>query len=244
MTKVVLISGGNRGLGAAMVESFLRDAQYTVVTFGRTRTPFVDAMIGRPDIKGRFHFQALDITDRSSVNALLRHVLDNYGPVSILINNAALALESVLALQTDEHIDRLINTNLRGTILLTKGCTRHMLTQRWGRIVNITSIVGLGGYRGLSVYSLTKSGLDGFTRSLARELGSRQITVNSVAPGYLNTDMTQELNEEQRNQILRRTPLARFGRSQDVLPLVRFICSEEAGFITGQTIVVDGGLTV
>ena len=143
--------------------------------------------------------------------------------------------------QRDEAVDQMIDVNLRGTIAITRTCVREMLINRWGRIVTITSIVGSSGFRGLSVYSLTKAGLDGFTRSLARELGDRGITVNSVAPGFLETEMTHGLSPQQRTQIVRRTPAGRLGTSADVAGIVKFLCSDAAEFVTGQTIFVDGG---
>ena len=140
-------------------------------------------------------------------------------------------------------MDQLVDTNLKGTFHLTRRVCRRMLTLGWGRIINISSIVGLSGYRGLSVYSATKAGLDGFTRSLARELGSRNITVNSVAPGYLTTEMTEELDEKQRGQIVGRTPLGRMGTAADVAGAVHFLAGDDAAFITGQVLVVDGGMS-
>ena len=136
-----------------------------------------------------------------------------------------------------------IDTNLKGTLYLTRAVSRPMLSLGWGRIINISSIVGLSGYRGLSVYSATKAALDGFSRALARELGSRNITVNSVAPGYLTTEMTEELGEKQRKQIVGRTPMGRMGSSDDVAGAVHFLASDEAGFVTGQVLVVDGGIS-
>ena len=136
----------------------------------------------------------------------MREVGERFGTVHVLVNNAGVALDGVLALQTDRAIDQMIDINLKGTIALTKACVREMLINRWGRIVTITSIVGKSGFRGLSVYSITKAGLDGFTRSLARELGDRGITVNSVAPGFLETEMTHGLSPQQKDQIVRRTP--------------------------------------
>jgi 3-oxoacyl-[acyl-carrier protein] reductase len=144
----------------------------------------------------------------------------------------------------EEDIDQLLAVNLGSAIKLTKYCVRHMLTAGGGRVVFISSIIGQRGYRGLGVYAATKGGLDALTRSLARELGQRGILVNSIAPGYLRTEMTHGLDEGQMGQIVRRTPLNRLGEVGDVIPLLLFLCSEGASFITGQTFVVDGGLTV
>jgi 3-oxoacyl-[acyl-carrier protein] reductase len=153
------------------------------------------------------------------------------------------AIDHLLATMRDDAIDAMIETNLRGTIRLTRLVVRRMLPLRRGSIINISSIVSQRGYRGLAVYSATKAGLDAMTRALARELGAWKIRVNSVAPGYLNTEMTSKLSEDQQGQILRRTPLGRLGTSDDVLGPVKFLLSEDAGFITGQVLVVDGGIT-
>ncbi len=241
MTRVCLVSGGARGLGRAIVESFLEDPDHLVATFSRSKTPFIEELQAHAEWGQRFYFDAVDIGNEQAVSHFLRDLERRFAPVDILINNAGIALPSVLALQPAEEIQRLLRTNLFGTISLTKACVRHMLRTSWGRIINISSVVGLSGYRGLSAYSTTKAGLDGFTRSLARELGSRQITVNSVAPGFLETEMSHGLTERQRSQIVRRTPAGRLGQAEDVVPLIRFLCSEHGRFITGQTIVVDGG---
>lgn len=238
--KVVLVSGGSKGLGAGLVESFLQRG-FKVATFSRSATEMTrhwQATYG-----DRFYFETLSMSDKPGCKQFVKNVQQRLGDINVLINNAGVANTSVLALTDDDAIDRLIDTNLKGTFYLTRLVCRPMLSLGWGRIINISSIVGLSGYRGLSVYSATKAGLDGFTRSLARELGSRNITVNSVAPGYLTTEMTEELGERQRQQIVGRTPLGRMGTAEDVAGAVQFLASAEADFITGQVLVVDGGIS-
>lgn len=239
--RTAIITGGTRGLGQAMVQKFLEDPNYNVITCGRKATEFTAETASRNT--ERFWFEPLDISKDKDVRAFVASARKRFGGVDILINNAGTAIDGVLPLQSMEQVDSILSINLRGTIAMTKACSREMLTRGWGRIVTITSIVGKTGYRGLSVYSLTKAGLDGFSRALAREFGQRGITANTVAPGFLLTEMTHGLDEEQKDQIIRRTPVGRLGRGEDVAPLVRFLCSDEAAFITGQTIYVDGGLT-
>jgi 3-oxoacyl-[acyl-carrier protein] reductase len=241
--RTVVISGGSRGLGAVLTRAFLTEEGYNVAICSRSRSEFVDSISSDSGFEGRFLFKQVDLSDRTAVHDYLREVGERFGTVHVLVNNAGVALDGVLALQTDRAIDQMIDINLKGTIALTKACVREMLINRWGRIVTITSIVGKSGFRGLSVYSITKAGLDGFTRSLARELGDRGITVNSVAPGFLETEMTHGLSPQQKDQIVRRTPAGRLGRGEDVASIVKFLCSDAAAFITGQTIVIDGGAT-
>lgn len=241
MKRVVIVSGGSKGLGKHIIESFLKDEEICLSTFSRNATPFVEDMLAK--YSGRFYFEELDIKSGDHIRQYVNSVHKRFGKVDVLINNAGVAKDGVLALQDQEGIDEMIDVNIRGSIMLTKACVREMLPHAWGRVINITSIVGKSGYRGLSAYSLTKAGLDGFTRSLARELGGRGITVNSIAPGFLETEMTHGLSPRQKDQIVKRTPLGRLGRPDDVFPLIYFLCSESSGFITGQTIWVDGGLT-
>ena len=240
--RTVIVTGGTKGLGQDIVARFLADPDYNVATCGRKSTPFIETTLGSA-CGDRFWFAPLDISQEADIRTFVVNVRKRFGTVDILVNNAGIAIDGVLALADTSQIDQMLATNLRGTVAMTKACVRDMLTRRWGRIVTITSIVGKTGYRGLSVYSLTKAGLDGFSRALARELGQRGITVNSVAPGFLLTEMTHGLGDDQKEQIVRRTPLGRLGRPEDVVPLIRFLCSDEASFITGQTIYVDGGLT-
>lgn len=241
MRRTVVISGGSRGLGEAIAKSFLADDQYNVAVCSRSSTGFVEAMAHDPALQDRFLFHPVDLANRPTIQTFVRVVKQRFGTVHILVNNAGVAHDGVLALQRDEAIDQMVDVNLKGTIGLTKACVREMLINRWGRIVTITSIVGSSGFRGLSVYSMTKAGLDGLTRTLARELGDRGITANSVAPGFLETEMTHGLSAQQKDQIVRRTPAGRLGCCEDVTGIVKFLCSDAAAFITGQTIMVDGG---
>jgi 3-oxoacyl-[acyl-carrier protein] reductase len=240
--RTVLVTGGSRGLGAGLVRSFLERGD-RVVTCSRTPTAQTDRWSSEPAYRDRFLFEAVDLADREATEVFMRHVHERFGPVGVLVNNAGLAREGVIGLFADTDVDAVIDLNLKATIHVTRLAVRRMLVQGEGRIINISSIVGLSGYRGLSVYGATKAALDGFTRALARELGSRGITVNSVAPGYLRTEMSHGLDEAQLGQIARRTPAGRLGEPEDVATAVQFLASPEAAFISGHVLVVDGGLT-
>lgn len=238
MTRTVIVTGGSRGLGLGIAQAFL-DAGDRVAVCSRTSTPATDAWADHD----RFLFQTADLADRADATAFVKAVADKWGAVDVLVNNAGMAREGVLGVFSDEDVDAVLDLNLRGTIQVTKLVLRRMLRQGSGRVINISSVVGLSGYRGLSVYSATKAGLDGFTRALAREVGSRGITVNSVAPGYLRTEMSHGLDENDMRQIERRTPMGRLGEPADVADAVLFLASDQARFITGQVLVVDGGLS-
>jgi 3-oxoacyl-[acyl-carrier protein] reductase len=240
--RTVIVTGGSRGLGAGLVASFL-DSGDRVATCARSSTPEVEAWLADPALADRFMFHQVDLADRPSTEAFVKAVFARWNGIDVLVNNAGVARDGVLGLFPDADVDAVIDLNLKGTIQVTRLVSRHMLAQRSGRIVNISSIVGLSGYRGLAVYSATKAALDGFTRALARELGSRGITVNSVAPGYLRTEMSHGLDEEQLGQIVRRTPAGRLGEPADVARAVQFLVAPESDYITGHVLVVDGGLT-
>lgn len=236
----VVISGGSRGLGRALVAGLLR-AGYRVSTFSRSKTEFIEECAADP----RFFFEAADLRDSTTLGPFLKGARERFGTPYGLVNCAGIATVGVLSLLRDEQIDQAIATNLRGTLTLTRLVLRQMrLTASGGSIVNISSVVGLRGYRGMAVYAATKGAIDAMTRSLARELGSWRIRVNSVAPGYLATEMSTALQEDQLAKILRRTPMGRLGVPEDVVGPVKFLLSDESAFVTGQVLVVDGGITV
>jgi len=239
-TQVALVTGGSKGLGAGIVEGMLA-AGYAVATCSRSRTEQVDAW--ERDYPERFQFTIADVSNPEDAARYVRAAQEQFGRVDALVNNAGVAREGVIGLFDDEALDQVVDLNLKGTVYVTRAASRAMLARRSGSIVNISSVVGISGYRGLSVYGATKAALDGFTRGLARELGSRGITANSIAPGYLRTEMSHGLDEAQLVQIERRTPLGRLGEPSDVARAVLFLVSPENKFITGQLLVVDGGLT-
>ena len=235
-----MVSGVSRGLGLALVSSLL-DQGYGVSGFSRQTSAGSSELEER--YPGRSHLEECDVTCSEAVQAFTRRARDKLGPVYGLINNAAVVQEGILATLPEVDIDRMVGVNLTAPLRLARLCVRDMIRAGCGRVINISSIVGSRGYNGLTVYSATKAALDGFTRSLAREVGCRGVTVNSVAPGYMKSDLSAGLEEEQLSQIERRTPLGRLAEFSDVIPLVRFLLSSEAAFITSQTICVDGGIT-
>jgi 3-oxoacyl-[acyl-carrier protein] reductase len=239
LSRHVIISGGSRGLGKVLVEGLLASG-YRVSTFSRARTDFIDQNASDPAL----YFDCADICDSEALSRFLDSAKEKFGLPYGLVNCAGVATVGVLPLLRESQIDQAIATNLRGTLRLTRMVLRQMrLRGGGGSIVNISSVVSLRGYRGMAVYAATKGGIDAMTRALARELGSWGIRVNSVAPGYLNTEMSETLRDEQRKKILRRTPLGRLGVPEDVVGPVNFLLSDESRFVTGQILVVDGGIT-
>ena len=232
--EIVFISGASRGIGTAIAEHFANKG-YKVIGTSRNNFTFDS------DNKNLIPL-SLDITNRDSVRECIDFLKENNLMPSILINNAGITSDQLFLRMKDEDWDNVIATNLTGTFNLTKALIKGMIKNRYGRIINISSVSGLMGNPGQVNYSSAKAGLSGFTKSLAKEVGSRGITVNSVAPGFIETDMTSFLDDDSKNNVIDSIPLNRFGDPKDVAELVAFLASEEAGYITGQTISVDGGL--
>ncbi len=236
---VVLVSGGSRGLGLSIIDALLEEGR-SVVTFSRKSTEAISSIQRQ---NSRLTFMTADMEDAESLSRVVKDTEKQIGPIDALVNNAGVALDGVLATMPEADIEKVININLVGTLRLTRQAVRRMIVRRRGCIVNISSIIGLRGYSGLAVYSASKGGMDAMTRALARELGDRNIRVNSIAPGYLETEMTHGLSEQQKGQIVRRTPLGRLGQPRAVTGAVSFLLSDAAAFITGQTLTIDGGIT-
>ena len=240
MSRHILISGGSRGLGKAIVAALLL-AGYRVSTFSRTPTDFTQEIAGNENA----FFAVSDLDNEASLNAFMKASESRFGPPYGLINCAAIASDSLLAMMPPVKIKELVSVNVEGTLRLTRLVVRRMLSaKKGGVILNISSISSFRGFRGLSAYAFTKGGIDAFTRALARELGEEKIRVNSIAPGYYDTEMSRNLDEKQKQQILRRTPLGRLGVPEDVVGAVLFFLSDQASFITGQSLIIDGGSTI
>ena len=184
----------------------------------------------------------LDVCQEDSINQCLDDVVESYGAIEILVNNAGITRDNILMRMKISEWQDVYNTNIQSVFLLSKACLRAMMKAKHGRIINISSVVGSTGNPGQVNYASTKAAIDGFTKSLAREVGSRGITVNSVAPGFISTDMTDELDEKQREQIINTIPIARFGSTEDIAKAVKFLASDDANYITGQTLHVNGGM--
>ncbi|RAU23554.1 3-oxoacyl-ACP reductase [Paramagnetospirillum kuznetsovii] len=240
LSPLTLVSGGSRGLGLGISEVLLGRGE-SVVAFSRRPSEDTDRLAKQ--YGGRFHFLTGDLADVPALQKLVKTVERDIGPITGLVNNAGMTFEQLLVLQPEEAIHRVLDVNLTGTLMLTREVTKHMMVRRFGRIVTISSVTGIRGYKGTAPYSAVKAGLLGMTRALARELGGRNITVNAVCPGYMETDMVHDMNPKQLKQIVRRTPLGRPGQVEDVSGVVAFLLSDDARFVSGQTLTVDGGLT-
>jgi 3-oxoacyl-[acyl-carrier protein] reductase len=238
---VAVISGGSRGLGAELIKGFL-DRGYCVATLSRSGSRFIETLSKKPGAKS-FLWEKVDARNVDALRNFVASVVAHFGRIDVLVNNAGAAREGILATMPLKDISEILETNLTAAICLAQACSRVMLRQASGCIVNVSSINAIRGQTGISVYSASKAGLDGLTRSLARELGPRNIRVNSVAPGYFDSDMVKGMSDADRSRILRRTPLGRLCRVEDIANAIHFLTSDQAAFVTGQTLAVDGGLT-
>ncbi len=241
----ILVTGGSRGLGAHLVLGLLTDG-YRVSTCSRSKTRFIDGLMANPAFGERFFWKSCQVGEAEDVENFVRACVEWAGTDGLygIVNNAATAQAGILTSFPNIEAERILRVNLLGAIQIARAGSEYLLRNALGgRIINISSIVGLRGYNGLSAYSASKAGMDGLTRSLARELGRRSITVNSIAPGYMKTDMSSSLSSMRVARIVQRTPLGRLATEADVLGVVQFLLSPAASMITGQTITVDGGVT-
>ena len=236
----VVVTGGSRGLGLATAQTLAR-AGFAVIAVARSESPQLAA--ARQELGDALKFQKWDLSDAASLSALAKTLRKDFGPVYGLVNNAAIGTAGVLATLADGKIEELVRLNVTSPLTLTKYLVRPMMAQRAGRIVNISSIVASTGYSGLSAYAATKAALLGFTRSLAREVGPLGITVNAVAPGFVATEMTHDLDASHRETIARRSALKRMADATDVANAVEYLVSDRAANITGTVITVDAGNT-
>jgi 3-oxoacyl-[acyl-carrier protein] reductase len=239
--KVALITGASRGIGQAIMLG-LGKAGATVIGTATTATNAdkISQVLAAENIPGQG--LVLDVTQPAAVNDVLTTIINDRGSPSILVNNAGIARDNLMLRMKDEEWDEIINTDLSSVFRLTKGCLKGMLKARWGRIINISSVVGCSGNPGQANYAAAKAGIIGFSKSLAQEIASRDITVNVSAPGFIETDMTREIKEGARESLLKAIPMNRIGRPEEVAAAAVFLASPEASYITGITLHVNGGM--
>ncbi len=239
--QVALVTGASRGIGAAIADSLgAQGARVVGTATTAAGAAAISARFAGQDIDGRGI--VLDLADAQSIENAVKDIGAQEGAPTILVNNAGITRDNLLLRMKSEEWQQVMDTNLSGLFCLSKACLRGMMKARHGRIINITSVVGLTGNPGQANYAAAKAGIIGFGKSLAREVGSRNITVNSIAPGFIDTDMTRALAEEQREALLSQIPLGRLGHSQDIAEAVLFLASDSGAYITGETLNVNGGM--
>ena len=239
--QIALVTGASRGIGQAIAQALGAEKATVIGTAtSAAGAESITAMLNENGVKGTG--MVLDVADSDSVTNCVKQIIDEYGAPDILVNNAGITRDNLLMMMKDEQWDDIINVNLSSVYRMSKAVLRPMMKKRNGRIINISSVVGATGNAGQTNYAAAKAGLLGFTKSLAREIGSRNITVNTVAPGFIDTDMTRELAEEQREALARQIPLGRLGAAKEVAAAVVFLASPAAAYITGETIHVNGGM--
>lgn len=239
--KIILITGASRGIGAAILDVMAETGAIVIGTAtSQSGSDNITAKIAELGAKGQG--MVLDVSDAISVGNCLQQIADDIGAISVLVNNAGITRDNLLMRMKDDDWDSVINTNLTSIYRLSKAVLRPMMKQKFGRIINIASVVGVSGNAGQANYSAAKAGIIGFSKSLAREVASRGITVNTIAPGFIRTDMTDKLPEEQKKALSQNIPAAKLGEPKDIAYAVKFLASDEAGYITGETLHINGGM--
>ncbi|GEN22536.1 3-oxoacyl-ACP reductase FabG [Halomonas cupida] len=241
--RVALITGASRGIGRAIAHELGRQGCVVIGTAtSDSGAERIDADLKANGIEGAG--RCLDVTDQQSIDGLIKAIGEEFGAPTILVNNAGITRDNLLMRMKEDEWDSVVDTNLKSVYRVSKACLRGMTRARWGRIVSISSVVATMGNLGQTNYAAAKAGMEGFTRALAREVASRDITVNAVAPGFIATDMTDALSEEQHTQLKGQVPLARLGKPEEIAAAVGFLVSDGAGYITGETLHVNGGMNM
>ncbi len=238
--KIAVVTGASRGIGQAIAVELGKSATVLGTATSEAGAEKITAYLQENGITGKGY--SLDVSSEASIEAFVKTVQQEFGAVDILVNNAGITRDNILMRMKSDEWDQVINTNLSSIYRMSKALVRGMTKSRWGRIISISSVVGSSGNIGQSNYAAAKAGLEGFSRALAMEIGTRGITVNSVAPGFIDTDMTRELGEEQTQALLSKIPLGRYGQPAEIAAVVGFLASDQAGYITGETIHVNGGM--
>jgi 3-oxoacyl-[acyl-carrier protein] reductase len=241
--RVVVVTGASRGIGKEIASQFASEGAVVacVATSLGNASPTAAAIEAAG---GKAKAYACDVSKGEDVEALFKSIVEDLGTPAVLVNNAGITKDTLILRMSEEDWDRVQDVNLKGTFLMIRAASKLMMKARYGRIVNLTSVIGLGGGAGQANYAAAKAGIIGLTKSVAKEFGSRNITCNAVAPGFIETDMTQDLPEEFREHVKKHAPAGRLGTPSDIAPSILFFASEEAAYVTGQVLVVDGGLTL
>ena len=240
--KIAVVTGGSRGIGAAIAKKLASRGMTVIINYCGSEDRALAVKSAIEAAGGQAEAWRCDVSDCGQCEAFVKAVMEKYGRIDVLVNNAGITRDGLMMRMTDENFSRVIDTNLKGTFYMMRFVSRHMLKAKKGRIINMASVVGLMGNAGQVNYAASKAGVIGTTKSAAKELASRGITVNAIAPGFIDTEMTGALSEKVQEQILTQIPLGSFGKPEDIANCAAFLASDEAAYITGQVIQVDGGM--